>query len=656
VANDDGRLIAGKYRLKEVIGRGSIGVVWRARDESLDRDVAIKEVRLPQGVESDMVDSLHARTLREARSAARLSHPGIVVIHEVVRHDDQPWIVMELVRGRTLQQIIESDWPPSPERTAELGMKILAGLRAAHAAGVVHRDIKPSNVLIDDERAVITDFGIAALDGGTVLTRTGSLLGTPAYMSPEQARGETATAASDLWSLGATLYAVVEGRAPYAGESLAAVLVSVVSADPPPPVRAGPLTPVLAALLAKDPDLRASAEEAAERLALVAAGGSVGEAPRELTADRPVPSPVVYEPTRDWVRQDATVPAGARWPRRARPVALGALIGLAVPLIAAAVWLPGRSRTTPHHHAPTPSPTATPLPRKFPSTALKGDTNVFSVAFSPDGTRLAGGASDNTVRLWDVGSRTQAAQLVKHTDSVNLVAFSHDGRRLATASDDKTIRLWDVASDTSTAVLKGHTSSVWSVAFSPDGRTLASSSKDGTIRLWDVATGTSVAVLHGHDEGVTSVMFSPDGRTLASGSWDNSVGLWDVASRTRTATLEGHTNNVIGVAFSPDGRSVASAAQDGKILLWDVASHRGMGVFTGHAKGVEAVAFSPDGKTLASGGDDNDVMLWDVATRTRIAVLKGHKGDIDSVAFSPDGKTLASGAEDKSMRLWDLTR
>ncbi len=575
MANDDGRLIAGKYRLKEVLGRGSIGVVWRARDESLDRDVAIKEVRLPQGVESDMVDSLHARTLREARSAARLSHPGIIVIHEVVRHEDQPWIVMELVRGRTLQQIIENDWPPSPERTAELGVKILAGLRAAHAAGVVHRDIKPSNVLIDDERAVITDFGIAALDGGTVLTRTGSLLGTPAYMSPEQARGETATAASDLWSLGATLYAVVEGRAPYAGESLAAVLVSVVSADPPPPVRAGPLTPVLAALLAKDPDLRASAEEAAERLALVAAGGSADERPRELTADRPVPSPVVYEPTRDWVRQDATVPAGARWPRLARPVALGALIGLAVPLIAAAVWLPGRSRTTPHHHAPTPSPTATPLPRQFPSTALKGDTNIFSVAFSPDGTRLAGGASDDTVRLWDVGSRTQATQLVKHTDSVNLVAFSRDGRRLATASDDKTIRLWcvglwDVASRTRTATLEGHTNNVIGVAFSPDGRSVASAAEDGKILLWDVASHRGIGVFTGHAKGVEAVAFSPDGKTLASGGDDNDVMLWDVATRTRIAVLKGHKGDIDSVAFSPDGKTLASGAEDKSMRLWDL--------------------------------------------------------------------------------------
>src|SRR3954463_3520439 len=228
-----GRLVGGKSRLVEILGEGAIGVVWRAHDESLGRDVAIKEIRFPSGLDDDQISSLCARTLREARAAARLSHPGIVTVHEVVRQDERPWIVMELVRGRTLAQVIKEDGPQSPRRVAQIAAQILAGLRAAHAAGVVHRDVKPSNVMLDGDRTVLTDFGIAALDGGTVLTQTGAMLGTPAFMAPEQARGAFATPASDLWSLGATMYAAVEGQRPFGGETVATVLVTLLTLDPP---------------------------------------------------------------------------------------------------------------------------------------------------------------------------------------------------------------------------------------------------------------------------------------------------------------------------------------------------------------------------------------------------------------------------------------
>ena len=240
----DGELVGGKYRLIEVLGEGAIGVVWRAHDESLGRDVAIKEIRFPAGLDDDQVAGLRARTLREARAAARLSHPGIVTVHEVVRQGERPWIVMELVPGRTLAGVIKQDGPLPPHRVAEIGGQILAGLRAAHAAGVVHRDVKPSNVMLDGDRTVLTDFGIAALDGDTVLTQTGAMLGTPSFMAPEQARGLGATSASDLWSLGATMYAAVEGHRPFDGETVATVLVSILTTDPPEPRRAGPLAPV----------------------------------------------------------------------------------------------------------------------------------------------------------------------------------------------------------------------------------------------------------------------------------------------------------------------------------------------------------------------------------------------------------------------------
>ncbi|MBI3248823.1 MAG: WD40 repeat domain-containing protein [Deltaproteobacteria bacterium] len=282
---------------------------------------------------------------------------------------------------------------------------------------------------------------------------------------------------------------------------------------------------------------------------------------------------------------------------------------------------------------------------------LQGHTNmVASVAFGPDGTTLASGNVDRTVRLWDVARGQQRAVLSGHTDRVHSVAFSPDGTTLVSGSDDHTVRLWDVARGQERAVLSGHTDSVWSVAFSPDGTTLASGSVDHTVRLWDVARGQARAVLSGHTSLVYSVAFSPDGTTLASGSLDDTVCLWDVARGQARAVLQGHTTGVESVAFSPDGTTLASGSYyDYTVRLWDVAQGQARAVLQGH--GVRPVAFSPDGTTLAGMSEDR-IYLWDVARGQQRAVLQGHK--IESFAFSPDGTTLASGSWDRTVRLWVL--
>ncbi|OPC77131.1 serine/threonine protein kinase [Embleya scabrispora] len=249
-----------------------MGAVWQAHDEQLGRDVAVKELRLPAHLEESERQNWIARLDREARAAARLKHPGIITVHDRISGPDgRPWIVMELVDGGSLSDLIRAQGALTPERAADVGRQVAAALDAAHRMGITHRDIKPANILLERDRVVLTDFGIAALEGDATLTATGMIMGTPAFMAPEQVRGLPATAESDLWSLGATLYAAVEGHAPFGGTAPSAVLIAVATEPPIPAVRAGALGPVIEGLLHKDPAARLTMSQLQTRLNGVAA-------------------------------------------------------------------------------------------------------------------------------------------------------------------------------------------------------------------------------------------------------------------------------------------------------------------------------------------------------------------------------------------------
>ncbi|WP_308312064.1 serine/threonine-protein kinase [Streptomyces albipurpureus] len=265
-----GQVLAGRYRLAEVIGRGGMGQVWRAHDEVLHRVVAIKELTGSMFVSQADRSVLHARTQTEARAAARISHPGVVTVHDVLDHDSRPWIVMQYVDGPSLADAITEHGPegrmPVPE-VARIGLEVLRALGAAHGAGVLHRDVKPANILLGpDGRALITDFGIAAIEGDSTITRTGEIVGSIDYLAPERVRGADPGPASDLWSLGATLYSAVEGLSPFRRTSALTTMQAVIDEDPAYPRQAGPLGPVIMALLRKDPLARPSAREAEQML------------------------------------------------------------------------------------------------------------------------------------------------------------------------------------------------------------------------------------------------------------------------------------------------------------------------------------------------------------------------------------------------------
>jgi tRNA A-37 threonylcarbamoyl transferase component Bud32 len=276
-----GHVVAGRYELLGAVGRGAMGTVWRARDLRLAREVAVKEVRLPGPASEQDRFVLRERSLREARVAARLSHPGVVTVHDVIEADSGPWIIMELVPSRSLAQVLAEEGPMPPVRAAAMGLTLLDALGSAHAAGIVHRDVKPGNILVSDGgRAVLTDFGIATLHGEPGLTQAGMVMGTPGFCAPERVRGEPASPASDLWSLGATLYAAVEGRGPFEGQGSAmAILAAIVHGDSPTAARAGALGTVIAALMRRDPSARPDAATARRMLAAAYdAAGAAGAA------------------------------------------------------------------------------------------------------------------------------------------------------------------------------------------------------------------------------------------------------------------------------------------------------------------------------------------------------------------------------------------
>ncbi|MGA5509067.1 protein kinase domain-containing protein [Streptomyces umbrinus] len=269
------RVIADRYTLVSPLGEGGMGTVWRAHDKVLQREVAIKEVRAPAGLAAAAIERMYTRLEREAWAAARVSHRNVVTVYDVAMGEDRPWIVMELVRGQSLADLLKAEGPLTPRRAASIGGEVLAALRAAHEAGVMHRDVKPANVLIaKDGRVVLTDFGIAVVEGSTALTMTGEVVGSPEFLAPERALGKRPRLASDLWSLGVLLYAAVEGISPFRQNTALSTLRAIVDAELPPPRRAGALTPVIEGLLLKDPDERLGAESAARELGLVSESGT----------------------------------------------------------------------------------------------------------------------------------------------------------------------------------------------------------------------------------------------------------------------------------------------------------------------------------------------------------------------------------------------
>ncbi len=424
------RLIAGRYRLEERVGRGGMGVVWRASDEVLGRRVAVKEFLPDDSLPDDDARRRRDRTFREARAVCQLRHPHIIVVHDVVEHDGRPYLVMELVDGPSLAERIARDGPVGPAEAARIGIALLSAVHTAHQAGVLHRDIKPANVLIESgtDRVVLTDFGIAQVEGATTLTETGSFVGSPEYTAPERMSGLRTGPESDLWSLGALLCTALSGESPFRRDSLGGILHAVVSAEIRPPAEAEPLLPVVLGLLERDPDLRLGAADAEWMLRTYLETGRTPAAPGghrpagahgigrlHRIGGRTHKPPVAYSPTRPDLPEGVPPPPGPAHPTAqpppARPAPRGALVAsllvaaLAGAGVSAAVLLlhqsggagdgtPGGTATTPATGTtgtpPFPTP-ATPSPGRTsrPGTGAHTAPSGYRTAHDPAGFSLA---------------------------------------------------------------------------------------------------------------------------------------------------------------------------------------------------------------------------------------------------------------------------
>ncbi|MFE7750846.1 protein kinase [Streptomyces sp. NPDC057428] len=401
---DAGIVLAGRYRLGDVLGRGGMGKVWRAHDEVLHRTVAVKE--LTAGLYAAEADRavLHARTQKEARAAARITHPGVVTVHDVIEYDNRPWIVMQYVDGPSLADAAKETGEVEPREAARIGLHVLGALRAAHAAGVLHRDVKPANVLLArDGQVLLTDFGIAAIEGDSTITRTGELVGSIDYLAPERVRGGDPGPASDLWSLGATLYTAVEGTSPFRRTSPISTMQAVVAEEPPPPRRGGALGPVITALLRKDPAARPTAEEA-ERMLLDAMEGRKPRAAQAHVPTRRVTEEELLAlsapdgstarlslpPSSPPPHHFAPGPARRRWRTALLVLAVAALLGGAAG-IAAMKYADGSGSTagrTQGQGAGGPSASSSPSASREATGDVNGVPDGWKTVHDPEGFSL----------------------------------------------------------------------------------------------------------------------------------------------------------------------------------------------------------------------------------------------------------------------------
>jgi WD40 repeat protein/tRNA A-37 threonylcarbamoyl transferase component Bud32 len=674
----------GDYELLEEIGRGGMGVVFKARQKSLNRIVALKMIRT-----AHLADPVDVQRFRhEAEAAANLDHPAIIPVHEVGTHNGQHYFSMKLLPGGSLTQRLPQ-LRREPREAARLLAEVARAVHAAHQQGILHRDLKPGNVLFDAQgRLYVTDFGLARyVEGDRGLTQTGQVVGTPGYMAPEQATGERKrlSPAADVYSLGAILFECLTGRPPFKAETPMGTLLQVLHHEPPRPRSLDrkvnrELETICLKCLEKEPARRyVSAQALAEDLERWLRG----------------------EPIR--ARRSGLVVRGVKWLRRHPAplllVGLGVLLAFCVLSSLFFAWAASRQQQL-AVMAREEALLAEMMARQMAEEARhrsevqreRADEILYAQRIAlaqrewernewQRAAELLGQIQPADDNSWELRylkriaklPREDAVRQIGQPGTVRAIAFSPDGKRIAGACLDQTVKVWEVDSGKELLVLRGHEGEVNAVAWTPENRRLVSGGRDGLVKVWDAESGKVLLSLRGDGGEVNAVAVSPDGKWIASGGKDAKDGgelrLWSAASGESERRLGPWDAPVRAVGFSPDfGKDpkdwptksgspppplLAAGASDGMLRVWDLNTLREPFGPMRHDDGVEVLVFRPRSTLLATGGRDRKVRLWATTSGQQMALIEGHTDTVVGLAFSPDAWRMATTSRDETLKIRD---
>jgi serine/threonine protein kinase/WD40 repeat protein len=619
----------GRYEVRSKLGQGGMASVYHAYDPRFEREVAIKV--LPREFMDDSVS--RERFDREAKTVAALQHPSIVQVYDFGEQEGQPYLVMQLMLGGSLADLLEVRPLALAEATTIIN-RIAAGVDAAHDIGVIHRDLKPANILFDKYgNAFISDFGIVKLtETSTGLTT--DVLGTPAYMSPEQINEVELDGRCDIYALGVILYEMLAGATPFQADTSIKIALMHLS-EPPPDIReVRPELPrgcsqIISRAMAKDPNDRfRTASQLADALV------KVNTSPPSTLIERPRTAPeTLVGPHGRETRKDPVDPlteaitssqmaVSVRQHRRKRTglawvwwLLAGISLIVAAAAVLGVVYLLGRE---------TPAVTVSPA----------GET----VAEVEETTEPS-----PTVNLTPATEPTSPPPTPITVPEAEVeVAVETEAEDEAPAAAPDVITAANSGQVIQGRVLRGHNKDVYSLAWSPNSNLLASGSEDTRAVIWDVATGARLHTLEGHNDTINAMAFSPDGDRLVTGSKDSLLRIWDAVSGGQLHLLRAHGAAVSDVDWSPDGSLIASGSVDGQLIIWDATTGERLGIYLEHYGGIQSVAFSPDGTRLATGSEDWDILIWDVATMTPLYRMEEDLGAVVSLDFTQDGTRLAS--------------